>query len=169
MSSILNLDELLGQALDTVEAAPDFCDPDTGEYAMTLLHLKTVERKAKDQAKAQAEGKPTEWFGLRLTYTIDDTISIENGKQPVKPGSLYSEEFRYTAEQLPYFKSRIAELVLASGGTTEDADALTIGDCVAGMANIPFHVSVKTTHEKAMDGSGREYARVRFSNLRAAE
>ena len=152
--SILNMDELLGQALDSVEAAPDFCDPDSGEYHMTLQSVKVVERKAKDQAKAAADGKPTEWFGIRLAYVIDDTISVENGKQPVKPGSLYSEEFRATPEQLPYFKARISELVVASGGSVEDADSLSIGDCVAGMSGIPFAVTVKTTHEKAADGSG---------------
>ena len=168
MESILSLDELLGQSLDAVEAAPDFVDPDSGEYAMTLKSIKAVERKAKDPVAAAAEGKPTKWFGLRLTYTIDDTISIENGKQPCRPGSLFSEEFRATPEHLPYFKARVAELVVASGGTVEDADSLTLGDCIASMADISFAVSVKTTYDKATDGSGREYARVRMSNFRPA-
>ena len=61
MSTLLNLDDLLGQSLESVEAAPEFVQLENGVYTLTVSETKADESKEKKaEDKLGLEGKSLE-------------------------------------------------------------------------------------------------------------
>ena len=118
----------------------------------------------KDKAAATKEGKPTEYISLEFTYQINEIVEQEG--QPIKPGSLYSERFMLTEQGLPYFKARVRDIAIASGGAAEDVDGLSIGEALEAVKNIQFKVNVKLNTRKV---NGNDVTNVRLANLRAPD
>lgn len=162
--SLLDLDALLGQSLSTTEAAPDFVTPENGVYIQTVVEAKAAKKDVKDKAAAVKEGKPTEYISLEFTYQINEIVEQEG--QPIKPGSLYSERFMLTEQGLPYFKARVRDIAIASGGAAEDVDGLSIGEALEAVKNIQFKVNVKLNTRKV---NGNDVTNVRLANLRAPD
>lgn len=126
MTTILDLDALMDEKMDSIEAAPEFVDPSNGVHNFQLISLTPSKREAKDKAKAQAEGKATAWLNIRLTYRILGTVECEG--LPPKPNSLCSENFSFTEQGKPYFKSRMLAIFAANGISEEDYNGLTLGE-----------------------------------------
>lgn len=162
--SLLDLDALLGQSLSTTEAAPDFVTPENGVYIQTVVEAKAAKKDVKDKAAATKEGKPTEYISLEFTYQINEIVEQEG--QPIKPGSLYSERFMLTAQGLPYFKARVRDIAIASGGAAEDVDGLSIGEALEAVKSVQFKVNVKLNTRKV---NGNDVTNVRLANLRAPD
>lgn len=162
--SLLDLDALLGQSLATTEAAPDFITPENGVYVQTVTEAKAAKKAVKDAAAAVKEGKPTEYVSLEFTYQINEIVEQEG--QPIKPGSLYSERFMLTLLGLPYFKARVRDIAIASGGAAEDVDGLSVGEALAAVKGIQFKTNIKLSKRKVGDN---EVTNVRLANIRAAD
>ena len=160
---MLDLNAMLTQGLNTVEAAPEFVTPDNGVYDFEVVKIDTKHRKAKDPAKAQAEGKKTEWYDIVFTYGLT-TVQLESDQGfPVRPGSLIQEQFQFTDTGLEYFKTRVEQIVVAMGGTAEDANSMTVKDVIdtfPGAAKFRGHC--KTTKETY---DGKEFTRTRISQV----
>lgn len=169
MTTILDLDAMMDINLGTVEAAPEFVTPDTGNYRLTLSKVSVTEREAKDPAAAIAEGKPAKWAQINFDYTIDEIHSVAEGGMPCKPGSLYRENFSLTESGLPYLKARVVDLVVAKGGEESDADGLGIRDLVTSFASmdISFDCHIKT--EEITLSNGNPWTQSRLSQIAAIE
>lgn len=162
--SLLDLDAMLNQSLATTEAAPDYITPENGVYKQTVKEAKASKKAAKDKDAALKAGKAPEYISLELTYVIDEVIEQEG--HPIKPGSIYSERFMLSEQGLPYFKARIRDIAVASGGTEEDANNLSIGEALAAVKGIQFITNV-TLNKRSLNGS--DIVNVRLSNIRAPE
>lgn len=146
-TTLLDLDALLDQNLSAVEAAPEFITPDTGNYRFELVKVTSSVRKARDPEAARAEGKPEQWAQINFDYAIIETLSLEEGGLTPKPGSLFRESFNINEQGLPYFKARVQDLIVANGGTEEDADSLSLRDVIGafGSQQLKFDCHVKTS------------------------
>lgn len=162
--SILNLDEMLGQSLDAVVAAPDFITPENGVYVLAVKDTKAEKKDVKDKAAAEKEGKPTAYVALTFTYEIKDIIEQEG--QPIKPGSLFSERFTVTEQGLPYFKSRVAAIAVASGSSAEDVDGLSIKEALEAVKTLEFKTNIKQNVRKVNDGTITD---IRMNNIRPVD
>jgi len=162
--TILNLDEMLGQSLDAVVAAPDFVTPENGDYILTVKDTKAEKKDTKDKEKAAKEGKPLSYVTLAFNYEIAEVIEQEG--QPIKVGSLFAERFTLSDQGLPYFKSRVASIAVANNGSAEDVDSLTIKEAMEAIKGMSFRVSVKTDKRKTDNG---EITNVRLNNIRAVD
>lgn len=168
-TTILDLDALLDQSLTGVEAAPEFVTPDTGNYRLKLKSITVAQREARDKDKAIAEGKATHWGQMNFDYTIEAIHSIEEGGLPVEIGSLFRENFTITEAGLPYLKARIQDLIVAQGGSKEDADDLGLRDVMTTFPQmeIEFDCHIKTS-TMTMD-NGNPWTSSRLSQIKAAE
>lgn len=163
--SILDLDAMLSQNLETVEAAPEFVTLETGVYDLKVVKVDAKKREAKDKAAAAAAGKATEWFDLVITYGVENTVSLEKSDAlPPKPGSLIQENFQFTEKGLPYFKSRVVAIAVAMGGTEADANSLSpkdVMDTFPGVAT--FRANVKKNVENGV--GDKVYEKNRITNV----
>lgn len=162
--SLLDLDAMLGQSLSTTEAAPDFITPENGSYIFEVKDTKASKKEVKDKAAALKEGKPTEYVSLEFTYVIAEVIDQEG--HPIKPGSLFSERFIFSEQGLPYFKARVRDIAVASGGSEEDADSLSIKEALEAVKGIRFAVDVRLNKRVV---NGNELVNARLNNIRAPE
>lgn len=151
--SLLDLDAMLTTNMESVEAAPEFVRLENGVYDLDVVKVEAKKREAKDKAKATAEGKATEWYDLVLTYAVANTVTMENTNLlPPKPGSLIQENFQFTDKGLPYFKSRVAAIVVAMGGSEADANAMSPKDVIDSFPGAAkFRATVKKTVDKLQD------------------
>ncbi|YP_001218834.1 hypothetical protein PP119X_gp34 [Pseudomonas phage 119X] len=166
MSTIMNLDDLLEETMGSVEAAPEFCDPETGVYDFELLKIKADVREIKDankKAEAEKEGRPLKWPIFIMTYALNP-VEVAEGNLPIKPGSLFSEDFSFTEQGKPYFKARIQAILAVNGATQEEIDNMsykemllaTEGTGLKGRMNI-----TRTTYKR----DDKEYTNHRVSNV----
>jgi len=162
--SLLDLDEMLGQSLSATEAAPDFITPENGTYVLEVKETKASKKEVKDKAQALKDGKPTEYVSLEFTYAVDSVVEQEG--HPIKPGSLFMERFTFSEQGLPYFKARVRDIAVASGGSEEDADALSIKEALEAVKGIKFTTVIKLNKRVV---NGNEMVNVRLSNISAAE
>lgn len=98
--TILDLDELMQSTLDNIEDVPDYVEPDSGTYALSVIEAEI--KKSKEAGKASR---------IILTYRIDGIIELSQGGHPVPEGSLFNESFQGTAEGLKYFKKQAKKLL----------------------------------------------------------
>lgn len=162
--SLLDLDEMLGQSLSATEAAPDFITPENGTYVLEVKETKASKKEVKDKAQALKDGKPTEYVSLEFTYAVDSVVEQEG--HPIKPGSLFMERFTFSEQGLPYFKARVRDIAVASGGSEEDADGLSIKEALEAVKGIKFTTVIKLNKRVV---NGNEMVNVRLSNISAAE
>lgn len=162
--SLLDLDEMLGQSLSATEAAPDFITPENGTYVLVVKDTKASKKEVKDKAAAIKEGKPTEYVSLEFTYAVDSVVEQEG--HPIKPGSMFMERFTFTEQGLPYFKARVRDIAVASGGSEDDADGLSIKEALEAVKGIKFTTVIKLSKRTV---NGNELVNVRLNNISAAE
>jgi len=162
--SLLDLDEMLGQSLSATEAAPDFITPENGTYVLEVKETKASKKEVKDKAQALKDGKPTEYVSLEFTYAVDSVVEQEG--HPIKPGSLFMERFTFSEQGLPYFKARVRDIAVASGGSEEDADGLSIKEALEAVKGIKFTTVIKLNKRVV---NGNEMVNVRLNNISAAE
>lgn len=162
--SILDLDAELSQSLAATEAAPDYVTPENGVYILTVADTSADKKPAKDKEKAIKEGKPLEYIALGLRYTIDQVIEQEGA--PIKPGSLFSEQFVLGDPGTSYFKARVRDIAVATGGNADDVDALSIKEALEAVKGLSFKVNIKQMKRTTPQG---EMINVRLSNIRAVD
>ena len=167
--TILDLDALLDQNLTNVEAAPEFVTPDTGNYRLKLKNITMATKEARDKDKALAEGKAAAWGQMNFDYTIEAVHSLEEGSLPVEVGSLFRENFNVTEVGLPYLKARIQDLIVAQGGSKEDADDLGLRDVMTTFPQmaIEFDCHIKTT--TSILDNGNPWTSSRLGQIKAVE
>lgn len=132
-ATILDLDAMLDESLDSVPDVPDFMNPPNGFYNLRLKEAKIekYESKAKD-------GKPaTSGTRIRVTTEVAETIECEG--QPVPNGTLFSETFQGTEEGLGYFKARAIKVL-----NVGDVQGVPLRDILSSLAGVDFQAKIKT-------------------------
>lgn len=132
--TLLNLNEMLDQTLDTVPEAPDFSNPPAGEYRFQVKDIKIDTYKNKNtQMDCQR---------LKILYSIVTTYSVAAGEMPIPDGSMFSETFQATEQGLGYFKTRIKAILDVS-----DLAGVSLGEMMNSVKGTSFNarISIKKT------------------------
>ena len=139
-----DMEAMLNQTLDNVQAAPDFANPPAGEYRLSVKDAKLI--KAKEAGKNHR---------LSITYSVAQTYSTAAGEAPVPDESMFSENFQFTDTGLPYFKSRVAAIL-----NVADVNGVTIGDMLSSVKGQAFDCRI--TIKKSPNPKGGEYENVQI-------
>lgn len=146
-NTILDLDSMLDDNLDSVPDAPEFMNPPAGEYLLSVKDCAVDKYETQKEPGVQKQR-------LKFTYTIVETISVAGKEPPVPDGTLFIETFMATEQGLSYFKKRIKEIMKAS-----DVAGVTLGDMMNSVKGQEFacRLSVKKTIVK-----GTEYENIQI-------
>lgn len=145
-NTILDLEQMANDTLDTIPEAPDFVTPPAGEYTLTVKDCAIDKYKTKEGEAKQR---------LKITYTIDETISVANNEQPVPNESIFSENFTATEQGIGYFKKRVKEVMQA-----ENVTGVTLGEMINSIKGIQFKCRI--TIKKSPNPAGGEYENVQI-------
>lgn len=137
--SMLNLDALLDQSMAEVEAAPNYVEPENGQYILT------VEDTGADQVKSKEAGKD-DYVRLKHVYKIEQVVQQEG--MPIAPGSLFSDSWMFSDAGLPYFKARSCDIAEANGEDREAIGGLKVSELLAGVKGMTFQCVIKKTPRK---------------------
>lgn len=151
--SLLNLDDLLGQSLDSVEAAPEFVQLENGLYNLSVKDTKAEKKASKDKTKG-------DYILLTLQYQVEEVHEQEG--TPIKVGSLTSESFMMSEQGLPYFKGRIAQIAVANGGSEDDVNGLSVKEALEAVKGMAFKVNAKQS-------KNGDRTNVRMQNIRSVD
>lgn len=132
MTTILDLDSLLDSNLDDVKDVPDYMNPPTGQYQLSIADAVLEQTKPKDGKPASAR--------FKITYKVDATI--ETKEAPVPDGTLFTETFMGTEEGLGFFKKQVKKIM-----NTEDVAGVSIRELLEGLKGQEFkaNITVRTT------------------------
>lgn len=159
--TILDLDNMLDMAMDSVEAAPDFCNPPAGDYALKVADVKTEKYTPKAEA-----GKPVAAENsaarIRITYAVVKTIATK--ELPVAEGSLFSESFMYTEKGISYFKRQAMNIM-----NVKDLTGATMRDVLEGLKDSEFNAKVSVRLSANPAGGNYENVNVRPVHEAAAK
>lgn len=161
--SILDLEAILGESMESVEAAPDYVQLDTGVYTLVISDT-GIKKQKRDLTKPENAGKDAEYVQLSHTYAVEAVHECE-GKLPPAIGSLTTDTWMYGETGLPYFKARTLAICEANGEDPEQIGKLSLGEQLEGVKGLRFKVSV--TKQERTDAPGR--FNTRFSNICAAD
>jgi hypothetical protein len=146
-NTLLDLNNMLNNNLDSVPDAPDFVTPPAGEYRLSVKDCAVDTYETKKEPGVQKQR-------LKMTYTIVQTISTLNNEQPVPDGSIFTETFMATEQGLGYFKKRIKEIMNAT-----DVVGVTLADMMNSVKGNEF--AARLTIKKSVV-SGTEYENVQL-------
>lgn len=151
-ATILDLNSMMNDSLDSIPDAPDFVTPPAGEYILSV----------KDSAidKYETKKEPgVEKQRLKNTYVIDETLSTLNNEPPVPNGSIFTETFMATEQGLGYFKKRIKEIMNA-----ENVSGVTLADMMSSVKGTQFKARLSI---KKSTVNGQEYENVQIRVVKA--
>lgn len=133
--TMLDLDNLMDETLDNVEDLPDYVEPSTGIYSLSVgeCKLETFTRRGKD-------GQPDEpnQVRIRLTYKIEAIEELESGGYPVPEGSLFSDTFMFNDMGKAIFK-KMAKSIL----NADDVDGVPFRELFDALNSVePFRAMI---------------------------
>lgn len=130
-NTLLNLEDMMNETLDSIPEAPDYTNPPAGEYQIQVKDAAIDKYKDKEGVDKQR---------LKITYTVQDTISTAENEPPVPNGSLFTETFMATDQGLGYFKKRVKEVMNIS-----DTAGVSLGDMMNSIKGVDFkcRISIK--------------------------
>lgn len=139
-NTILDLNSMLNESLDSIPEAAGYENPPAGEYALILKDAAVDSYTSKD-------GTPTD--RLKLTYEVAATHSTASGEQPVPNGTLFTETFQGTIQGVGFFKKRIKEVL-----NVESVEGVTLADMMNSAKGAAFdaRISIKKTAKKDAPG-----------------
>ncbi len=143
-ATILDLDNMLDESLDSVPDMPDFQNPPDGLY-----RLKTMSAKIEQYTSKAKDGKPEQkGTRIRLTTSVLKTVEIKPGELPVPDGTLFSETFQGTEEGLGYFKARAIKVL-----NVEDLKGVALRDILSGLADAEYDAKITIKVSKTDTGT----------------
>lgn len=151
--TILDLDTLLDSTLDTVVDLPDYLNPPTGNYVLSVIEAEIKQGKP---AEGKEKAKPAR---IVLTYRVDQTVETEG--MPVPDGTLFTEGFQGTEEGLGYFKKQAKKLL-----NIEDLNGVSIRDLLESLKDVQTFDAVLTN--KVSKVGEKEYENVNVRPVFAA-
>jgi hypothetical protein len=157
--TLLSIDDLMNMSVDSVEAAPDFLTPPTGDY---LLGVKSAAVE-KYRTKKMQDGEPDK-TRIKIIYTIQEVKQLADANELIPPtGSMFSETFQGSQAGLEYWKKRAIEILgVVAGSTVKEIN----DELAAGGYTFVARVTLKKTTDKE---SGDTYENVNLRVLKEAQ
>lgn len=130
-NTMLDLENMMDETLDSIPDAPDFANPPAGDYRIALTDSK-IEKKANKEGVVKQT--------IRNMYSVVTTYSTAANEQPVPDGSLFSENFQGTEQGVSYFKKRMKGILNVS-----DLNGVSLGDIMNSGKGVEFdcRISIK--------------------------
>lgn len=155
-TTLLDLNAMMNENLDTIPDAPDYATPPAGEYRLSVSDAKIDVYKPKAGGSAQR---------LKITYSIVKTYSTAANELPIPDGSLFTETFQATEQGLGYFKARIKAIMSAS-----DLNGVSLGDMMNSVKGISFdaRITIKKSPKDASNPSAGDYENIQIRVVAAA-
>ncbi len=151
--TILDLEQMANDTLDSIPDAPDFVTPPAGEYSLTVKDAAIDKYKDKEGNAKQR---------LKITYIINETISLADQKEPPVPNeSIFTETFMATEQGLGYFKKRVKEVMNLS-----DTAGVTLSDMMNSVKGVQF--KSRLTIKKTPNPKGGEYENIQMRVVKPA-
>ena len=140
-NTMLDLNAMMNDSLDSIPDAPDFTNPPAGEYRLIAKDAAIDKYKTKKEPDIEKQR-------LKITYAIVETLSTAANEQPVPDGSLFTETFMATEQGLSYFKKRIKEIMNAG-----DVQGVSLGDMMTSVKGSEFNarITIKKTNSNGTD------------------
>lgn len=134
-ATILDLDAMMDDTLDSVPDMPDFMNPPNGLY-----NLKSMSAKIEQYTSKAKDGKPAvSGTRIRLTSSVVQTVELEAGQVPVPDGTLFSETFQGTEEGLGYFKARAIKIL-----NVEDVKGVPLREILSSLEGADYQAKIVT-------------------------
>ena len=146
-NTLLDLETMLEENLDSIPTAPDYVTPPAGEYSLDVKDVFVDKYKTKKEPDVQKQR-------LKFCYSIVETISTATNEEPVPNESLFTETFQATTEGLGYFKKRIASIM-----NVQDVVGCTLAEMMDSVKGMNFKARV--TIKKSTD-NGTEYENIQL-------
>lgn len=138
--TILDLNAMMNETLDSVPEAAGYENPPAGEYSLLIKDAAVDTYTSKDGSEGQR---------LKITYEVAATHSTASGEQPVPNGTLFTETFQGTIQGVGFFKKRIKEVL-----NVETVEGVTLADMMNSAKGAAFdaRISIKKTAKKDAPG-----------------
>lgn len=150
-ATILDIDALLDSTLDSVPDMPDYLNPPTGTYVLSIIEAEIKAGKPADPAKKQAAKAAR----IVITYRVDKTVETDG--IPVPDQTLFTEGFQGTEDGVAFFKKQAKKLL-----NVDDMAGITIRDILMALKDVAnFNAVIKTTTTSGDNGKEYENVNVR--------
>ena len=150
-ATILDIDALLDSTLDAVPDMPDYLNPPTGNYVLSITEAEIKAGKPADPAKKQAAKAPR----IVITYRVDSTVETDG--VPVPDQTLFTEGFQGTEDGVAFFKKQAKKLL-----NVEDLSGVTIRDILEALKGVQnFNAMLKNVVSQGEGGKEYENVNVR--------
>jgi hypothetical protein len=143
VATILDLDAMMDESMDSIPDMPDFINPPDGLYRFKCMTCKTEQYTSKAK-NGKPESKGTR---IRMTTSVVATNELKAGEIPVPDGTLFSETFQGTEEGLGYFKQRAIKIM-----NVPDVKGATLRDIMEGLVDAEYDAKVVTKKTTTADG-----------------
>lgn len=156
-TTLLNMEDALSMNLDEVAEAPDFVDPPTGNYILTIMKAGLEEYETKDrETKEDVKRKR-----LRVSYAISSTVELAKpGEDKVPNGSMFSETFMLNKDGLSFFKKQAVKILGA-----DNIAQVHLQDILTEMSNKHFF-EANVRMKESTKGEGEDRKTFRNANVR---
>lgn len=132
INTVLDLDSILDGNLNAVKDVPDYVNPPTGAYTISIPKAEFTVKKDK---KGEQIGR------FVITYQVDSTLELADEEAlPVADGSLFNETFTYTEQGLEFFKKQAKKILNVD--SLDDVSLREILDSLKDVA--PFQAKLST-------------------------
>ena len=157
-TTILDLDSVLDGNLNNVKDIPDYLNPPTGSYILSIskAEFKVVETKDKETGAKGKVGR------ISMTYKVEETLEIADPKElAVANETCFVESFTYTEQGLEYFKKQAKKIL-----NVESLDEVSLREILSSLEEVaPFKARIKT--EETTVDSGKTYTNTRVTPIHA--
>jgi hypothetical protein len=136
--TILDIDKLMDENLDSVEDVPDYNTPPNGNYTLAVADATLTASKK--------EGKPGQFS---ITLQVKETKELANASElPVADETLFSIRYQATEQGVKYFKKAAKDILNVSS-----LEGVSVRDILASLKDAPAFTAVVTT-TVTTDGEG---------------
>lgn len=155
-TTLLDMNDILGQSLDDTVDAPEFVNPPSGNYHLNITSAKVEKYSSKDKDTQEQ----TEKMRIRMTYSVKKTVELADPSEiPVADGALFSETFMANSDGLSFFK-RQAKNVLGA----DNIQGVPLKDILAELENDKT-ISAKVKCKETEGSNGKTYTNVQVHIL----
>lgn len=156
-ATLLDLDALMDQDMDSVETVPDYMNPPPGNYTLSVTDAKIEKFDVTvNKVKTGEIGNR-----IRITYKVDVTHEVVAGEMPVADGTLFTESFQGTEEGLKYAKKTCMGIL-----NVKDFSGAKFGEVLEAVKSAQFQARI--TLRKTTGQDGKEYENLQIRPMHVA-
>lgn len=150
VTTLLDLEAMMDDDLDSFEETPDFCNPPGGDYVV-------ISKGGKIRSYTDNEG--TEIQSIQVTIAVVETLELSTDEEPpVADGSLFTISFKGTDKGVGDFKREIRKMAgLPSSKGINLRSAFELLE-----SGLTFNVRISYSKYTGRDGEEKSYLRMRI-------